>query len=100
MACLYTEDFCCDLVRFVAVAKLCFVDFEVWEYRDIFIAIGHHLQLCLFEVWGERYGSVNVNINQHKLINKMFAKIVKLHEVRQNLDEVTNHNWWVGPKTV
>jgi len=47
------KDFHCNLVGFTTVAELRFVNFEVREYRDILVAVRHHVQLLLFEVRGE-----------------------------------------------
>jgi len=74
------------------VAKSCPVELKIGKDRDEFVSIRHCIELGGFEVRCEFNCGIGIDINQHELIDEVFAKICKVGEGRYNFCKVSDCN--------
>ena len=82
------------------MSKACMINLKVWKDRDVIVAIQHGINLCLFQVWSQFNCSCSIDVNKHKLVNKIFTKVGKVSNRWHNFGEVSNSYWVLNAQTI
>jgi len=73
---------------------------NLWKDWDEVIAIQHGVELHLLEVWHKFNCSGSIDINQHKLVDKMCTKVGKMCQGGCNLGKVAGSDRAVNAQTI